>query len=282
VKASHSGGKLYTDFKLHNTVTGRTSSSNPNLQNITRTKEGLPNIRSLFVAPDGERIISADYSQAELRTIAALSKDIRLSRIYIEGLDLHNIVAERFYGSGYTKEQRVNCKNMNFGVAYLQTADTFQEKHGIPKEEAAKFIKWWWGEFPGVRDWTNAVAELVTTVGEVQSPFGHKRRFHLITKENRNASIREGINFLPQNIAANITIHAFSVLTEELDPAKAVISLTVHDNIVGRAKEDHVDETAKLIREVMIAAPKNSINWDFPFDTDLQVGQNWGELQDYE
>jgi uracil-DNA glycosylase family 4 len=282
LKAAANDGILYTDFKLHNTVTGRTSSSNPNLQNITRTKDGLPNIRSLFVAGDGEQLVSADYSQAELRSIAALSGDDGLGRIYRDELDLHDIVAERFYGIEYTKEQRVNCKNMNFGVAYLQSADTFQEKHGIPKEEAEKFIEWWWAEFPQVREWTNEIAKLVTTVGEVVSPFGHKRRFHLITKENRNASIREGINFLPQNIAANITLHAMVVLTEELDPSKALVCLQVHDNIVARVKEDHVDETAKIIKQVMLAAPKDSIGWDFPFATSMEIGQNWGDLADYE
>lgn len=281
LRAVANGGILHTDFKLHSTTTGRTSSSGPNLQNITRTKEGLPNIRALFIAPDGERLISADYSQAELRCIAKESGDLRLSEIYRKELDLHNIVAERFYGPNYTKEQRANCKNMNFGVAYLQSADTFQEKHGIPKDEAAAFIKWWWSEFTGVKDWTNDVAKLVTTTGEVRSPFGHKRRFHLITKENRNASIREGINFLPQNIAANITLYAFCVLTEELDPAKSVVTLQVHDNILSRAKEDYVDETARMVKEVMLSAPKDAIGWDFPFDTDLQVGQSWGELEDY-
>lgn len=283
LKAVHSDGRLYTDFNLHRTTSGRLSSRNPNLQNITRTyKEHLPNIRSLFTAPEGWRILSADYSQAELRCIAKLSADDKLSNIYREGLDLHNIVAERFYGENYTKEQRTNCKNMNFGVAYLQSADTFQEKHGIPKEEAALFIKWWWGEFAGVREWTNQVAKQVTTVGEVVSPFGHKRRFHLITKENRNASIREGINFLPQNIAANITLWAVCVLTEELDPKKANVIITVHDNIVTRAHEDWIDETAKLMKEVMLAAPKDALGWDFPFDTDLQIGYNWGELEDLE
>src|SRR4029077_11022144 len=139
---------------------GRTSSSNPNLQNITRPKQGLPNIRSLFVASDEDHILlSADYSQAELRAVAYKSGDDGLLQVYREGLDLHSIAAERFYGPEFTKEQRSRAKNMDFGVTYGQSAQTFQEKHDIPEEEAERFIAWWWQQFPGIREWTNEVAK---------------------------------------------------------------------------------------------------------------------------
>jgi uracil-DNA glycosylase family 4 len=282
-RALANGGKLHTDFKLHSTTTGRTSSSNPNLQNITRPKEGLPNIRSLFVASDKDHVIlSADYSQAELRTIACVSGDNGLLQIYREGLDLHSIAAERFYGSEFTKEQRSRAKNMDFGVAYGQSAQTFQEKHDIPEEEAERFILWWWENFPGVREWTNEIAKKVTTEGIVVSSLGFKRRFHLITKENRKAAIREGINFVPQNVAAWFTIWSLCRIIEELPPAYGAIILTVHDSIVLDVHRDRLADVAALVRLIMGAAAEQMLAWTgIPFEVDLQIGPSWGELVDY-
>lgn len=276
-------GRLHTDFKLHNTTTGRSSSSNPNLQNISRTRPGLPNIRSLFTASDENHILlQADYSQAELRAIACVSQDPVLMDIYREGLDLHSIAAERFYGADFTKEQRSRAKNMDFGVAYGQSAETFQEKHDIPKEEAQAFIKWWWTQFPSVREWTNKIAKQVTVDGEVISPLGFRRRFHLITKENKNAAIREGINFIPQNVAAWFTLWSLVRVVEELPSHAGSVILTVHDSIVLDVRRDRLDMVAGLVNLVMGSAAREMLGWtDIPFEVDLQTGTNWGELEDY-
>jgi DNA polymerase-1 len=271
------GHRIYTDFKLHNTATGRSSSSRPNLQNITRAKEGLPNIRKLFIASDGCKIIQADYSQAELRVIAKLSGDAELTRVYRERQSLHKLVAERFYGKDYTGEQYVNTKNMNFGVAYGQGAETFQEKHNIPVEEGREFIKWWWRNFKGVKDWTLQVHQTVRKQGYVESPFGHRRRFHLITPENRNAIFREAVNFLPQNTAGQLTLWA---VTRLVDLGLPVVN-TVHDSILTDSPIDQVDEHATIIKQVMESAAKEALNWDFPFEAELSIGDNWGELEEY-
>lgn len=280
-RAIYNGNRLYTNFKLHNTVSGRLSSSEPNLQNITRTKPGLPNIRALFTASPGRILLNADYSQAELRAIGELSGDSEFARIYREGIDFHALVAERFYGPQYTKENRQTAKNVNFGVAFLQSAETFQEKHDIPVSEAKPFIEWWWKQFPAVRDWTNQVASEVRK-GEVVSPFGNKRRFHLLTKENINAAIREGINFLPQNIAAFLTVFALVNVVAKLDPNMGAVNLNVHDSILVDTDPNYLDVVGRLVRNEMEAAPKATLGWDFPFAADLQIGQNWGNLQDYE
>lgn len=292
VRASLNGGLLYTDFNLHTTSTGRLSSKNPNLQNITRTKPWLPDIRSLFMARPGCVLINSDYSQAELRSIAHLSGDPGLVNIYLEGRDLHDEVSERFFGPEYTKENRQNVKNMNFGVAYLEGADSFQERHGIPKDQAQEFIDWWWENFTGVREWTNVVANQVTTEGEVVSPFGHKRRFHLFASmAAKNAAIREGINFLPQNIAANITLHAFTELAGyidedrnlvpgRLDWEQAQVVLNVHDSILVNSTVEYSEEAMRIMYETMIDAPMESIGWDFPYEVDLQVGERWGKMED--
>jgi DNA polymerase-1 len=274
-------GRIHCDFNF-GPVTGRLSSTNPNLQNITRTKEGLPNIRALFVAGKGKRILQVDYSQAELRTIACLSGDTELSRIYAEGLDLHAIAAARFYGPNFSKEERSKAKNMNFGMFYRQSAATFQEKHGIPEREAAKYIAWSKEEFKRVWDWEREIEQTIKRQGYVESPFGDRRRFHLLTRENAQATYREAINFLPQNTASNFTLRAAIELYPELDKSKYVMMILVHDSIVGECDEDYVDEAATIIKQVMEEQPKKCIGWDLPFTADLSIGPDWGHLEEVE
>lgn len=276
--------RIYTSLPRHATSTGRLASRGPNLQNVTRTKEGLPDIRGLFFAPPGKLLVSADYSQAELRAIGALSGDKLLCGYYERDEDLHSATASRFYGESFTQEQRSNSKNMNFGVFYWQSADTFQEKHEIPKEEAQTYIDWVWKTFTTVREWQN---ELVKQVHQntyrnysfIESPFGHRRRFYLITKENRNAIYREAINFLPQNIAANLTLHACIRLQREIDGARAKLCLTVHDSILAQVDESYTDEYSTICNEVMVSMPKEALGWTLPFKADIGVGTTWANAK---
>ena len=272
--------RIYTSLPRHATSTGRLASRGPNLQNVTRTKEGLPDIRGLFFALPGTLLVQADYSQAELRTIAALSGDRLLSGYYERGEDLHSATASRFYGKDFTKEQRANSKNMNFGVFYGQSAATFQEKHDIPEEEAQKYIDWVRKTFTTVYEWQADLVKQVHTQKcrdhtYVESPFGHRRRFYLITKENKNAVYREAINFKPQNIAANLTLHACISLHQETDPVQARLCLTVHDSILAQVKEDYVEEYQTICREVMVGMPRQKLGWTLPFDADVGSGKTW-------
>jgi uracil-DNA glycosylase family 4 len=276
--------RIYTTFPRHATSTGRLASREPNLQNVTRTKEGLPDIRGLFYAPSGTRIVQSDFSQAELRTIAALSHDPLLRQVYDRDEDLHTLLAERFYGKDFKPEQRNRCKNMNFGVFYWQSAATFQEKHEIPEEEAQKYIDWIWQTFTTVRRWQNTIVRQIhenhyRNFSYIESPFGHRRRFYLITDENRAASYREAINFLPQNIAANLTLHACVALHREVDPGRAKLCLTVHDSILAGVEEGYVDEYSKICKEVMESRPKELLGWDIPFKADIGVGKTWASAK---
>lgn len=267
-------GRIYTNLLLHGTTTGRLSSRNPNLLNITRTKEGLPDIRRLFIPSPGRLICQSDFSQAEMRCIAWLSQDPELLRIYNEDLDLHNIAAENFYGPNFTSEQRSRSKNMNFGVAYGQGAATFQEKHEIPEREAQKYIDWWWGYFKGVSAWKKEVIKKMKT-GRVLSPFGRVRRFHLLTKENLNASIREAVNFVPQSTASDLTLRSVILLAREIDWKRAAIVLTVYDNIIGDVKESYVDQYKKVCEQIMVTRAKDELGWQIPFRVDIGVSPNW-------
>jgi DNA polymerase I len=279
LKALAGDGRVYTDLKLHGTVSGRPSSANPNLLNITRTKAGLPNIRSLFIADEGCVIFNADYSQAELRTIAVLSGDSSLVRAYEQGIDVHSISAERFYGANFTKEQRSRAKNMNFGVPYGQSAQTFQEKHDIPEVEAAKFIEWWKTEFSTVWEWRDEIRKELHSTGCIVSPYGRKRRFYLLTPQNKDAAHREAVNFLPQSIANDFTFSAVHILVRELNPTDARISLTVYDSIVGNVKEDKVSEVSTIIKQVMESVPFDDLGWKLPYKVDIAVGPSWGEVK---
>jgi DNA polymerase I len=268
--------RVYTNLNLHTTVTGRLSSTDPNLQNITRSVDDLPNIRNLFKAPQGRMMVQADYSQAELRVIAHLSGDQELLRIYRDGLDLHSEVATMFHGPNYTSEQRTHCKSMNFGVAYRQSAKTFQEKHGIPQKEGQQFIDWWWQRFKAVARWETDIERRIHADGVLISPFGRRRRFHLLTDENRQSAYREGINFYPQSTASDFTLVAGMRAQEELDSKRANICLLVHDAINAEVDEDYVDEASMILVDVMAETPRSVLAWDTPFTADVGAGATWG------
>jgi DNA polymerase-1 len=279
IRASESGGKIYCRINIGGTATGRTSSSEPNMQNITREGvEGIPGIRNLFLPSPGNVIVSADYSQAELRTCAKLSGDKGLISIYTDSSrSLHRERAAAFYGEGYTKEQYVKSKNINFGVTYWQSAESFAQMYHMPVQEAKEYVASWWRQFPQLYAWTKEVAKRTLKEGYVQSPFGHKRRIHLITEENFGDLQREAINFLPQNIAAWLTITS---LVDLVDSGVRVLG-TVHDNIFAECPSDEVDGTAREMKQVMEGQAIKQLGWDdMPFLVDISVGPNWGQVEE--
>jgi len=281
-------GRIYSDFKIHGTESGRLSSSRPNLQNITRPKEGLPNIRTPFVPDSGCVFLSADLSQAELRTIAVLSGDTNLQSIYLDtDRSLHKEVAAQFYGEDYTYEQYVRAKNINFGVAYWQSAYSFAQLYHMPQKEAQEYIDFWWDRFPDVWAWTKEIENECLTKGEIQSPFGHKRRCYVIPADEsaRDHLVKQFINFKPQNIAANITNWALCDLVDWLVESDmwqfAQPRVTVHDSILINVKKKYATEVAEKVLELMQLAPKKSLGWDFPYTADLSIGHDWGHMSEY-
>ncbi len=276
-------GKLYCNFNLGGTVTGRTSSSDPNFQNIAR--EGyseIPGIRTLFIPSQGCKIISADYSQAELRTLAKLSGEPNLHSIYRDSTrSLHKERAAAFYGENYTYEEYVKAKNINFGVSYGQGADAFAQMYHMPKAEASAYISSWWTEFDTLLEWKNETQAQAIQQGFVQSLFGHKRRFSLITNDNIEDVKREAISSLGQNHAAWLTILAVCDL---IDNGVRVVA-TVHDSIVADVPDMEVDDVAKMMKDIMIEQPIKHLGWqrdDIPFEADISVGPDWGTLKEME
>jgi uracil-DNA glycosylase family 4 len=281
VRRAQRDGKIYGHFNVGGgTVSGRASSNDPNLQNIIREGyENIPGMRTMFLPSPGNVIISADFSQAELRTCAKLSGDDALLGIYRDSTrSLHKERAAKFYGPGYTKEEYVKSKNINFGVTYGQGADAFAQMYHMDKDEAQEYINDWWGQFSQLKAWTLETAQRARKDGYVISPFGHKRRFHLITDENLGDVERESVSFLPQNIAAWLTICA---LCDLVDNGIRIVA-TVHDSIVADIPISQTDEVAGMMREVMIAQASKQLGWDdIPFEVDVSIGPNWGDLHDW-
>lgn len=277
-------GKLYCNFNIGGgTVSGRASSNDPNFQNIIREGyEEIPGIRTLFLPSPGNVIISADFSQAELRACAKLSGDANLLGIYRDSSrSLHKERAAAFYGENYTYEQYVKAKNINFGVTYGQGADSFAQMYHMPKNEAQAYIDSWWREFSEMKAWTNETARRARKEGIVVSPFGHKRRFHLITDDNLHDVEREAVSFKPQNIAAWLTI---SALVELVDMGVPIVA-TVHDSIVADVPSADAFVVARTMQMVMESMAQKQLGWtqeDIPFLVDVSIGENWGSVKEVE
>jgi DNA polymerase-1 len=274
-------GKLYCTFNPCGTVTGRWSGRTPNFQNITRTGKGVvPAIRTLFKPSPGNVIVSADFSQAELRCIAQFSGDVELSAIYRESTrSLHKETAAAFYGEDYTKDEYVKSKNINFGVCFGQSAFAFAQMYHMPQEEAQAYIDNWFKKFPTVLEWINETNKRTLQDNYLTNPFGRKRRFYLITEENVGDTLREGVNFLPQSTAADFTIEALHKLNTEGVP---IIS-TVHDSIIADVPQNEAMDVALLMKKVMETQPKETIGWDLPFKVDISMSDiSWGHVEEIE
>jgi DNA polymerase-1 len=273
-------GKLRTTFKF-GTETGRLSSEKPNFQNITREgPQGLPSLRSLFLPSPGNVLVSVDLSQAELRTIAKVANVKELIDIYRDSSrSLHKERAVQFYGKDYTKEQYVIAKNINFGVSYLQSAFTFAQMYNMPQEQAQAYIDDWFNQFPEIKTWHEQVFAQVKEEGTVVSPFGHKRRFHLLTKENEQEVYRQAVNFIPQNVAGVLTEHAIIELVAKGIP----VVTSTHDSIVADVPIRDATEVATTMKRVMEQQAIEQLGWewdDIPFVADVSIGPNWGAVEE--
>lgn len=275
-------GKLYTTFNPAGTVTGRPSSRNPNFLNITRTARNVvPAIRTLFVPSPGHVIVQGDYSQAELRVIAKLSQDNELLNIYRDtNRSLHKETASAFYGKDYTKDEYVKSKNINFGVCYGQSAFAFAQMYHMEQKEAQAYIDNWFKKFPDVRKWIEETHQIIFKEQVLVNPFGRKRRFHLITDENLQDTLREGVNFLPQSTASDFTEAA----VVELNNAGIPIINTVYDSIIADVPEADAKEAQILMKEVMEKIPIETLGWeDIPFKVDISMSaKSWGDVEEVE
>lgn len=260
-------------FNLHRTVTGRLSSTDPNLQNI----KDVPEVKTMFGAPRGRTLIVADYKGAELRVLAHLSKDKALREVFLAGRDLHEEVRKLL---GTT---RIKAKTVNFGIAYGRTAYSIAEEFKMSEQEAQWLIDEWFRRFPEAKAYMDQCDRDVEAHKVFTTPFGRKRRFGVLTFANIGHVKNEARNFRVQSIASDLTFMSGMALEWDLRKMSSEIVNLVHDNLIAEALGDPDSSSVKasvdLIRKVMEDVPKRPpINTNIPFAVDIKVGQDWGNM----
>jgi len=276
-------GRVHTTFNQAVAATGRLSSSDPNLQNIPiRTALGRE-IRAAFTADPGHVLISADYSQIELRVLAHLSGDAALTEAFRQGIDIHDRTAERVFGSSSgldPHELRRRAKIINYALLYGKTAFTLAKDIGVPQQAAQEFIDAYFAGFPGVRVYIDKTIADARATGVVRTITGRRRLVPEITSKNgmiRMAAEREAVNMPIQGTAADvlkramIDVHAALVARNGGRPAPARMILTVHDELLFEAPADEAQDVAELARTSM----ERAFPLDVPLTVDVGVGKNW-------
>ncbi|CAI2148346.1 DNA polymerase I [Serratia ficaria] len=275
-------GRVHTSYHQAVTATGRLSSSDPNLQNIpVRNDEGR-RIRQAFIAPEGYRIVAADYSQIELRIMAHLSQDEGLLKAFAEGKDIHRATAAEVFGvplDKVTGEQRRSAKAINFGLIYGMSAFGLARQLGIPRGEAQRYMDLYFERYPGVLDYMERTRQQAAEQGYVSTLDGRRLYLPDVRSSNgmrRKAAERAAINAPMQGTAADIIKRAMievdAWLQGQEQPLVRMI-MQVHDELVFEVHESVIEASSDRIRELM----ESSMALAVPLKVDVGVGINWDE-----
>jgi len=277
-------GRVHTTFNQTVAATGRLSSSDPNLQNIPIRTELGKRIRQAFVTPSKDfKLLSADYSQIELRIMAHLTQDPGLLEAFSRGEDIHTTTAAYVFGvdkSAVTSDMRRLAKVVNFGVIYGMSDYGLEQATGLTRKEASEFIRTYFEKYPGVVDYVNSTKRQAAERGYVQTILGRKRYIPEINSSNyqaRQAAERMAINMPVQGTAADIIKVAMIRIQNELD-ARGLTSkmlLQVHDELLFEVPDNELDSIKQLVLEVM----PHSLELSIPLNVDIRIGQNWGDLE---
>ena len=277
--------RLHTSYALASTPTGRISSSEPNLQNIPiRTAEGR-RIRTAFIADPGNKLISADYSQIELRVLAHIAEIPQLRQAFADGIDIHAMTASEMFGvpvQGMPSDVRRRAKAINFGIIYGISAFGLANQLSIERSEAGDYIKKYFERFPGIRDYMESRKQMARDKGFVETIFG--RRIHYPEIRSSNPSIRSfneraSINAPIQGSAADIIRRAMIRMDDALAREKltARMLLQVHDELVFEVAEDEVAATIPVVRTVMEGSAMPAVALKVPLHVDARSADNWDE-----
>jgi len=277
--------RVHTSFALASTSTGRLASFDPNLQNIPiRTEEGR-RIRRAFIADEGFKLVSADYSQIELRLLAEIAEIPALRKAFRDELDIHAMTASEMFGvpiKGMPAEVRRRAKAINFGIIYGISAFGLANQLGIGREEAGAYIRKYFERFPGIRDYMEETKAFCRKHGYVLTLFGRKCHYPEIAASNasvRAFNERAAVNARLQGSAADIIRRAMIRMDPALAKAKlsAQMLLQVHDELVFEVPNAEVDRTLPVVIEVMAQAPHPAINLGVPLHVDARAAGNWDE-----
>ena len=280
-QVSQSTGKVHTSFHQAVTTTGRLSSSDPNLQNIPiRTEDGR-RIRQAFEPSKGNKFISADYSQIELRVMAHMSKDAGLLEAFREGEDVHSKTASEVFDVSIkevTSDLRRNAKAINFGLIYGISAFGLGKQLGISRNLAAEYMAMYFEKYPDVKKYMESTKEFASQNGYVETLFGRRLYLRDINATNamrRQASERAAINAPVQGTAADIMKIAMINMHKaiKMEKSEAKLILQVHDELILDTPKDEIDKIVSLITDSMMGAA----NLDVPLEIDIGIGDNWDQ-----
>lgn len=280
-----SDGRIHTNYNQTGTSTGRLSSLEPNLQNIPIRTDLGASIRKAFVADDGYKLVSFDYSQIELRLASVIAKDEKMMAAFNEGKDIHIITASEIFNVPIDKvddKMRRAAKTLNFGVLYGMSAKSFSETAKIEYADAKKFIKEYFNDFSGIANYIDSTVEQAKRLGYVQTLLGRRRYIPEILSSSwqvKQAAERMAANMPIQGTAADIIKKAMLDVSRELDlenRSDIRLLLQIHDELVFEIKEDAVEKEAKRITEIM----EGVIKLDVPLEVGSEYGVSLGELKE--
>ena len=278
---NETSGRVHTNFAQAVAVTGRLASNEPNLQNIPIKTEQGRKIREAFIPEDGFKIVSADYSQIELRIMAHMSKDKVLTQAFFEGLDVHSVTACEIFSTdvkNVNSEQRRTAKVINFGLIYGMGAFGLSKSLGISRDAASNYIDRYFQRYPGVASFMEETKEKAKKNGFVETIEGRRLWLPEINSPNgprRQAAERAAINAPMQGTAADLIKMAMIHVDSELEKRNlnARMILQVHDELVFEVHEDHIRVFTSIIKKVMCAVLKLRV----PLEVEVGCGQNWEE-----
>ena len=277
--------RVHTTYALAATTTGRLSSNEPNLQNIpVRTEDGRK-IRRAFIATPGHKLVSADYSQIELRLLAEIADIPQLKQAFRDGLDIHAMTASEMFGvpiKDMPGEVRRRAKAINFGIIYGISAFGLANQLGIAREEASAYIKKYFERFPGIRAYMDETKEFCRKHGYVETLFGRKCHYPEIKASNasvRAFNERAAINARLQGTAADIIRRAMTRIEDALAEKKlsAQMLLQVHDELIFEVPDKEVTATLPVVQHVMQDAPFPAVLLSVPLQVDARAAKNWDE-----
>jgi DNA polymerase-1 len=277
--------RVHTTYALAATTTGRLSSNEPNLQNIpVRTEDGRK-IRRAFIATPGHKLVSADYSQIELRLLAEIADIPVLKQAFRDGLDIHAMTASEMFGvpiKGMPSEIRRRAKAINFGIIYGISAFGLANQLGIAREEASAYIKKYFERFPGIRAYMDETRDFCRSHGYVTTLFGRKCHYPDIKASNasvRAFNERAAINARLQGTAADIIRRAMTRVEDALAEKKlsAQMLLQVHDELIFEVPDAEVEATLPVVQHVMQDAPFPAVLLSVPLHVDARAATNWDE-----
>ncbi|TLP42898.1 DNA polymerase I [Cohaesibacter sp. CAU 1516] len=277
--------RVHTSYSLAATTTGRLYSSDPNLQNIPIRTEAGRKIRTAFVADAGNKLISADYSQIELRVLAHMADIEQLKKAFEDGLDIHAMTASEMFNvpiEDMDPATRRRAKAINFGIIYGISAFGLANQLSISRTEAKDYIDTYFARFPGIRDYMENTKQQARDMGYVETIFGRKIHYPDIKSKNPNMKAfqeRAAINAPIQGSAADILRRAMVRMDDALLAAgsSARMLLQVHDELIFEVPQAEVDSTIKVVRDIMENAPMPALQLSVPLKVDAEAANNWDE-----